>query len=48
MFESSESMTMRADILCPVVCVSDNYLNKAVTRRERKRQKEHLTDSWTD
>ena len=48
MFGSSENMTMRADILCPVVCVSNNYLNKAVARRERKRQKEHLTDSWTD
>ena len=48
MFESSESMTMCADILCPVVCVSDNYLNKAVARRERKRRKEHLTDSRTD
>ena len=47
MFESSESMTMRADILCPVVCVSD-IMNKAVAKRERKRQKEHLTDSWTD
>ena len=47
MFESSESMTMRADILCPVVCVSD-IMNTAVAKRENKRQKEHLTDSWTD
>ena len=47
MFESSESMTMRADILCPVVCVSD-IMNTAVAKREKKRQKEHLTDSWTD